>query len=98
MSQQIATVPPRAPARPRAWFQSGRFLLFLAALLVIYAYGWQVTKINLPELVKGATFVRPFVRDLVRPDVVTRRMEIQESQVAVSLDPAVPPETLPPST
>lgn len=98
MSQQIATAPPRAPARPRAWFQSGRFLLFLAALLVIYAYGWQVTKINLPELVKGATFVRPFVRDLVRPDVVTRRMEIQESQVAVSLDPAVQPETLPPST
>jgi phosphonate transport system permease protein len=97
MSQQIATVPPAAE-RPRAWFQSGRFLLLLAVLLLVYGYGWRVTNINLPELVKGATFVRPFVRDLVRPDVLTRRVEVQEAQVAVSIDPAVPPETLPPST
>ena len=83
MSQQIATAPPAAPERPRAWFQSGRFLLFLAGLLVIYGYGWRVTNINLPELVKGATFVRPFVRDLARPDVLTRRMEISEAQVAL---------------
>lgn len=96
MSQQVATAPTRTPARPRAWFQSSRFLLFLAALLVIYGYGWQVTKINLPELVKGATFVRPFIRDLGRPDVLTRRMQTQEAQVAVSVDPAVQPETLPP--
>jgi phosphonate transport system permease protein len=96
MSQQIATAPPAAPVRPRAWFHSGRFLLFLAALLLIYGYGWRVTHINLPELVKGATFVRPFVRDLMRPDVLTRRMEIQESQVAVSIDPAVQPEAFSP--
>ena len=96
MSQQIATAPARTPARPRAWFQSGRFLLFLAGLLVIYAYGWQVTRINLSELVKGATFVRPFIRDLARPDVLTRQVQKQEAQVAVSVDPAVQPETLPP--
>ena len=97
MSEQVATAPPRTPARPRAWFQSGRFLLLLAVLLVIYGYGWQVTRINLPELVKGATFVRPFVRDLVRPDVLARQMQTQEAQVAVSIDPAVQPEILPPA-
>ncbi len=97
MSQEVATVPRTSPIRPRAWFQSGRFLVALAVLLLIYGYGWQVTKINLPELVVGAKFVRPFIRDLVRPDVLTREVKTQEAQVAVSIDAAVPPETLLPA-
>ena len=98
MSQQVATAPRTTPVRPRAWFQSGKFLLFLAALLVIYAYGWRVTNIHLSELVVGAKFVRPFIRDLVRPDVLARQVQTQEAQVAVSIDPAVQPEALPPSS
>ncbi len=93
MSQEVVRQPARATPRP--WFQSGKFLLFLAALLVIYSYGWQVTKINLPELVIGAKFVRPFVRDLVRPDVLTRDSITQEVQLGISVDPSVPPEELP---
>src|SRR3990170_732853 len=57
---------------PRPWFQSARFLLFLVLLLAVYIYGWRVTKIDLPELVGGARFVKPFIFDLVRPDVLER--------------------------
>ena len=93
MKQDVAAPRPILAA-PRPWFQSGKFLLFLAALLVIYAYGWQVTKINLPELVVGAKFVRPFLRALVRPDVLSRDVVIQEVQLGMSVDPAVSPEEL----
>jgi hypothetical protein len=96
MKQEVAAPPP-ALVRPRPWFQSGKFLLFLAGLAAVYAYGWRVTNIDLPELVTGAKFVRPFVRDLVRPDVLTRATQSQQAERAMSVDPAVPPETLPPS-
>lgn len=93
--KEEAALPVR-PALPRArpWFQSGRFIIFLAVLLVVYAYGWRVTKIDLPELVTGARFVKPFVRDLVRPDVLSRPMTTQEAQLGVSVDPSVPPEDI----
>jgi phosphonate transport system permease protein len=94
MKQEVAARPPIVTG-PRPWFQSGKFLLFLAALLVVYAYGWQVTRINLSELVKGTEFVRPFVRDLVRPDVLTRARETQQVEVGMSVDRAVAPEQLP---
>lgn len=79
---------------PRPWFQSGRFLLLLAVLLVTYVYGWRVTKIDLPALVSGARFVRPFIVDLVRPDILTRQTRNQIVQVGLTIDPAVPPEDL----
>jgi phosphonate transport system permease protein len=96
MKQTVAARPPLVGPRP--WFQSGKFLLFLAALLVVYAYGWQVTKIDLPELVTGAKFVRPFLRDLLRPELLTRARQSQQVEVAMSIDPAVPPEELPPAS
>lgn len=100
MTHEVVSAPPAPPvlSRPRPWFQSGKFLLFLAALLVIYAYGWQVTKINLSELVVGAKFVRPFVRDLVRPDVLTRDLRTEQVEIGMSIDPAVAPEELSPSS
>ncbi|HXF81508.1 MAG TPA: phosphonate ABC transporter, permease protein PhnE [bacterium] len=96
MKQSVAARPPLVGPRP--WFQSGKFLLFLAVLLVVYAYGWQVTKIDLPELVTGAKFVRPFLRDLLRPELLTRARQTQQVEVAMSIDPAVPPEELPPAS
>ncbi len=82
---------------PRAWFQSGRFLLLVLVLVVIYGYGWRVTKIDVSALASGARFVKPFVVDLVRPDVLSRQTQTQEAQVGFSIDPAVPPEVLPAS-
>jgi phosphonate transport system permease protein len=86
----------RPLARPRPWFQSARFLLLLVVLLVIYSYGWRVTKIDLPALGTGTKFVKPFVVDLVRPDVLTREVQTQEARVGISLDAKIPPENLVP--
>jgi phosphonate transport system permease protein len=79
---------------PRTWFQSGRFLLVLAALAIVYAYGWRVTKIDLPALMTGTEFVRPFVVDLIRPDVLARETRTQEAGVGMTFDPTIPPEEL----
>jgi len=93
--------PEVAPARatvlqPRPWFASTKFLLLVFGLLAVYAYGWRVTKIDLPELLKGTKFVRPFVVDLVRPDVVSRDVQIQEVQLGMSVNAAVAPEDVAP--
>lgn len=90
-----ATGSQRPLPQPRPWFQSGRFLAFLLLLLVVYAYGWRVTKIDLPALGKGTEFVRPFIVDLVRPDVLSRETRSQEVQLGLSIDPAVAPEDVP---
>lgn len=83
---------PRPLPQPRPWFQSAKFLAFLVFLLIVYSYGWKVTKINLPALATGTQFVKPFVRDLVRPDILSRDLQTQEALVGMSIDPAVPPE------
>jgi len=80
---------------PRPWFQSARFLLFLVLLLAVYIYGWRVTKIDLPELVGGARFVKPFIFDLARPEVLERDTRTEEVRIGMSLDPTVPPEEIP---
>jgi len=94
MTQEVLAGPRPLPG-PRPWFQSGRFLLLLAGLIVVYAYGWRVTKIDLPALTAGTKFVRPFVVDLIRPDILARETQIQEARVGVTLDPAIPPEPYP---
>lgn len=91
MRNQVIPAPRPLP-QPRPWFQSVKFLAFLLFLLIIYAYGWKVTKIDIPALATGTKFVRPFVVDLVRPDILTRDVQTQEVQLGMTIDPAVPPE------
>lgn len=95
MKNEVIRVPQPLP-HPRPWFQSTKFLAFLLVLLVVYAYGWRVTKINIPELGRGAKFVRPFVVDLVRPDILSRSVQTQQVQLGMSIDPAVSPEDVVP--
>lgn len=94
MRSEAVSAPRPLPA-PRAWYQSVRFLAFLVVLIVIYAYGWRVTQIDIPALGSGTQFVKPFVRDLVRPDVLSRDTQTQEVLVGMSIDPAVPPDEVP---
>ncbi len=79
----------------RAGFRSVRFLLLVLVLVAIYGYGWRVTKVDLPALTTGTKFVRPFVVDLARPDVLTRETKSQDVQIGISTNPAVPPEQIP---
>jgi phosphonate transport system permease protein len=84
----------RALLPPRPWFASAKFLLFLVGLVVVYSYGWRVTKIDLSQLIIGTKFARPFIVDLARPDVVARAVQTQEVQLGMSVDRAVGPEDI----
>jgi phosphonate transport system permease protein len=63
----------------------------LLVLGVIYAYGWQVTQINLGELVSKAYLARPLLLDLVRPDVIAREPRLQTADAGVGLNDSAPP-------
>ena len=75
---------------------TGRGSRMLAVLLAAaaFAYGWQVTRIDLGELVTKAHLVRPLVRDLLRPEVLQRVPRVQEVSVPVAL--GGPPPPMPP--
>ncbi len=62
---------PLPPAIPRPQTRSWTLALLVLGLALVYAYGWRVTQIDLGQLVTSAHLVRPLVRDLVRPDVLT---------------------------
>lgn len=74
--RSLSVARPPVPRTSPALRLVGRAVL-IAVLLTVYAYGWQVTQIRLGQLVYGAQFVRPFIVDMVRPDVVTRDLEKQ---------------------
>ncbi|MGH2628654.1 MAG: hypothetical protein ACRDHY_18615, partial [Anaerolineales bacterium] len=86
--------PPAPPALPRPRGRPSAILLWVAALAVIYVYGWQITKINLGDLLTKAYLVKPLVRDLLRPDVLTWAPRLQSVEVPFSFTvtaPAPPP-------
>lgn len=95
MSQE-ALPAPRAIPPPRPWFASAKFLVLLVGLVVVYSYGWRVTKIDLSQLIVGTKFARPFIVDLARPDVLTRATQTQEVQLGMSVDATVRPEDIGP--
>ena len=95
MKEEVITAQRPLPA-PRPWFQSAKFLALLFVLLVIYAYGWRVTKIDIPALATGTKFAKPFVVDLARPDILSRDFQTQEVQLGMSVQPGVEPEEVAP--
>lgn len=82
---------PRAPEVPRAGAGALRTAAWLVALAAIYLYGWQVTQINLGELLRKAHLVRPLLVDLVRPDLLERRPRLQVAEVGIGLEGTAPP-------
>jgi phosphonate transport system permease protein len=65
-------------SRPRGRFSSWRFIVGLLVAIVVYAYGWQATEINLPKLVTGAPDIVHIVTQIVQPDLLARDKEYQE--------------------
>ncbi len=76
--EELSRPEPARRSRPAAWYRSWKVYLGLLVMLVAYAYGWQVTKIQLSELWRGAHLIAPFVVALATPDVVTRTQQIQQ--------------------
>jgi phosphonate transport system permease protein len=92
MSRNATTPMPRAPELPRPGAGALRVLLWLVGLAIIYAYGWQVTQINLGELARKAHLITPLLSELIRPDLVERRPLLELAEAGVGLDgtPAPP--------
>jgi len=76
--EELSRPEPARRWRPAAWYRSWKVYLGLLVTLAAYAYGWQVTKIQLSELWRGAHLIAPFVGALATPDVVTRTQQIQQ--------------------
>ncbi len=88
--QPAPVAPPVPPAIPRPRGRPWAIFLWVAALAVIYVYGWQITKINLGDLFTKAYLVKPLVRDLLRPDVLTWAPRLQGVEVPFSFAAAPP--------
>jgi phosphonate transport system permease protein len=71
--------------RRRSGLGSARLLLFLLIALAAHVYGWQITKINLVELVTGLPNMRHIVVGLLQPDVAERVVETAQAEVPFGL-------------
>jgi phosphonate transport system permease protein len=91
MRQNAATPLPRAPELPRPGLGALRVLVWLVVLLLIYAYGWKVTQINLVELATKWSLARPLMIDLIRPDLIAREQLTQVNDAGIGLDGTVAP-------
>ncbi|MDR7522198.1 MAG: phosphonate ABC transporter, permease protein PhnE [Armatimonadota bacterium] len=94
MGENATTPMPRAPEVPRPAAGVLRVFLWMVLLGVIYAYGWQVTKIDLGELARKAYLITPLLRELVRPDLVERQPRLQVADAGIGLDGEAPPPAL----
>lgn len=94
MGKNATSTIPRAPEVPRPGAGVLRVFLWLVFLGAIYAYGWQVTKIDLGELTRKAYLITPLLRELVRPDVVERQPRLQVADAGIGLDGEPPPAAL----
>ena len=54
-----------------------KFLVIILAVLAVYSYGWKVTEIEMRELFRDFHLVRPLVKELVSPDLFTRKKKMQ---------------------
>ncbi|NIN68800.1 MAG: phosphonate ABC transporter, permease protein PhnE [Anaerolineae bacterium] len=59
--------------------RSWRFIGLLLVAVVVYAYAWQATEINLSELVTGAPDIVNIVTQLLQPHFFTRDKAYQEA-------------------
>ncbi len=96
MGQNAAAGAPRVPEVPRPATGTLRIVVWLVALVAIYAYGWRVTQINLVELATKWSLAKPLLNDLVHPDLVGRFPRLQTAEVGIGLDGTLPPPVAPP--
>jgi phosphonate transport system permease protein len=72
-------------ARGRPWLGSVRLLAILLIAVAAHVYGWQITKINLVELVTGLPNMRHIVVGLLQPDLLERVVETAQAEVPFGL-------------
>ena len=65
--------------------RSARLLAILLVAIAAHIYGWQITKINLVELVTGLPNMRHIVAGLLQPDLAERVVEVAQAEVPFGL-------------
>ena len=67
------------------FYAKTRFFVIALAILSFYSYGWKVTEIEVGELFRDFHLVKPLIRELASPDLLTREKETQIVEVVFLL-------------
>jgi len=59
--------------------------LILMAAILVYAIGWQVTEINVDQLITGAPKVKPFIAGLLNPEFLTRDITYDQTRTSIEV-------------
>ena len=59
------------PTSFRPFYFKARFIFIALIIGAIYSYGWKVTEIDLGLLIRDSHLVKPLIKDLLKPDLVT---------------------------
>jgi phosphonate transport system permease protein len=59
----------------RPFYTKARFIIIALIVGAIYTYGWRVTEIDLGLLVRDSHLVKPLLKDLLQPDLITSDTE-----------------------
>ena len=93
MANRTVTQPPPPPTILRSQTRPWTVVPVLLVVAIIYSYGWNVTRIDVGQLITKVYLVRPLVRDLVRPDVLrwTPRLQTASASLNFTADGAPAP-------
>ena len=69
----------------RPFIARTRFLVIALLVGAVYSYGWRVTEIDLGELVRDFHLVKPLVRDLLQPDLITAETDSLQVEASFNL-------------
>ena len=58
-----------------------KFVFISLAVLAVYSYGWKVTEINLSNLFRDFHLVKPLIKELIQPDLFSRKKQIQTTEI-----------------
>jgi len=86
--------------KPRTFLSTLVIILVLIVAVVVYSYGWRVTKIDIVTLVTDIADVKPIVTQLLQPRLLEQEEFTQKYKVPILVpcpDPAPAPETPPES-
>ncbi len=95
MGQNATARMPQVPEVPRPGTGTLRLILWLVALVAIYAYGWRVTQIDLIEMATKWHLAKPLLSDLLHPDLLDRYPLRQIAEAGIGLDGTPPPPSAP---
>ena len=63
-----------------------KFVFIALAILAVYSYGWQVTEINLSNLIRDFHLVKPLAKELIQPDLFSRQKKTQIKETEFFLE------------